>query len=64
MAAPSGAICAGTSATFTATATNTGGGTIAYNFKNDGISVQNGAGNTYTTTALADGDQITCTING
>jgi hypothetical protein len=60
--APPGTICAGTSVTFTANATNTGSGTVNYNFKINGTSVQNGASNTYTTTALINGDAVTCDI--
>ena len=61
-AVPSGAICAGTSVTFTATAANSGGGTINYNFKKNLVSVQNGASTIFTTTVLANGDNITCDI--
>src|SRR6185436_3020758 len=58
VANPSGSICAGTSVTYTATASNTGGGTVSYDFRKNGVSQQSGASNTYTTSALANGDQI------
>ncbi len=61
-ALPAGAICAGTSVAFTATPTNTGGGTINYDFKIGGSSVQSGTSNTYTTTSLANGNAVTCDI--
>ena len=48
----SGAICEGTSITFTASA-----GLANYDFRLNGVSVQNGAGNTYTTSTLAPGTQ-------
>ncbi len=62
VASPSGPVCSGTSVTFTATAATNGTGTVAYDFKVNGTSVQNGASNIYTTTALANGDKVTCTI--
>ena len=46
--------CNGTSATFTATPTN-GGAAPNYNFRINGISVQNSASNTYTTSGLVNG---------
>lgn len=49
--------CAGTSVTFTA-----GGGT-SYNFKVDGVSVQNGAGATYTTSTLTNGQILTVAVS-
>jgi hypothetical protein len=61
-ASPSGAICAGTSVTFTATAGNLGGGTVTYNFKVNGSSVQNNSSNTYTSSSLGNGNTVTCTI--
>jgi hypothetical protein len=60
--APTGTICAGTSVTFTASATNTSGGTVNYNFKVNGSSVQSGASNTYTSTSLVNNDVVTCDI--
>ncbi len=59
---PSGAICAGTPVTFTATVSNAGGGAINYDFKVNGASVQNGTSNTFTTTTLANGNTVTCDI--
>ena len=44
--------CAGTSVTFTA-----GGGSL-YTFRVDGVNVQNGASNTYTTTGLTNGQVV------
>jgi len=55
--------CSSSSVTFTATPTNTGGGTVTYNFKKGGVSVQSGASTTYTTTGLANSDAITCDIS-
>lgn len=60
---PAGAICAGTNVTFTATASNTGGGTVTYDFKVNGGSVQSGASDTYASTTLANNDQVTCDIS-
>ena len=50
-------ICAGDNATFTATS-----GYTNYNFKVNGTTVQNGAGNTFSSTALANGDVITVDV--
>ena len=58
-AAPSGSICTGTSVTFTATSLN-GGSTPTYQWKRNGSNV--GTGVTYTTSTLADNDQITCVM--
>jgi hypothetical protein len=59
-AVPAGAICSGTSVTFTATPTN-GGGTPAYQWKLNGANV--GANSpTYTNAALANGDMVTCVL--
>jgi autotransporter-associated beta strand protein len=60
---PTGDICAGTSITFTAAATNPGGGTISYNFKINGSSIQSGSSNTFTHSSFANGDQVTCDIS-
>jgi len=57
-ASPSGAICAGTSVTFTATPTN-GGATPAYQWRKGGIIIPGEIGPTYTSTILADNDKIT-----
>ncbi|MCW5920772.1 MAG: Ig-like domain-containing protein [Saprospiraceae bacterium] len=62
VANPGSIICDGESVTFTATANNTGGGTVSYDFQVDNVSVQNGASNTYTTSALANGEAVTCEI--
>jgi gliding motility-associated-like protein len=62
VASPNGAICAGTSVTFTATAINTGGGNVTYDFKVNGGSVQNSTLNTYTTVTLTNGNIVTCDI--
>ncbi len=63
VANPAGPICSGTNVSFTATASNTGTGTIAYNFKVNGISVQNGSSNVYSSTSLVNGDIVSCTIS-
>ncbi|HMK26116.1 MAG TPA: hypothetical protein VK483_08810, partial [Chitinophagaceae bacterium] len=60
--APQNPICAGTSVTFTANATNTGSGSVNFNFKINGSTVQNGASNIYTSTGLINGDAVTCDI--
>ncbi len=60
VAAPSGAICSGTSVTFTATPTN-GGTTPTYQWQVNGANVGTG-GTTYTTTTLANGDVVTCIL--
>jgi hypothetical protein len=53
--------CSGTSVTFTATASNLGGGTVDYQWKVNGNNVGSNQ-NTYTTTALVNGDQVSCVI--
>ena len=60
-AVPPGAICAGTSVTFTATPTNEGGAPI-YDFMVNGSSVQSSSSPTYTTTSLNDLDIVTCEL--
>jgi hypothetical protein len=62
-ASPSGAICLGTNVTFTATATNFDGGTVTFNFKVAGTSVQNTTTNTWSSSALANGNIVTCDIS-
>ncbi len=56
-------VCSGVSVTFTATASNTGSGTVTYTFFKNNVEVQQGASNTYTTSSLANSDQITCNIS-
>ncbi len=55
-------VCPGTAITFTATAANTGSAAVTYDFEMNGTSVQDGNSNTYTTSTLANGDHIACTI--
>lgn len=57
---PSGQICAGTSVTFTALPTN-GGGLPGYQWKLNGANIANGS--TYTSTTLANGDQISLVLS-
>lgn len=57
-ASPSGAICAGTSVTFTASPTN-GGTTPTYIWKKGGVTIPSATGSTYSSTTLAQGDVIT-----
>ncbi|WP_264520817.1 MopE-related protein [Flavobacterium sp. N1994] len=54
--------CLGTSVTFTATAANVGGGTVSYNFKVNGSSVQSSSSNVYTTTGITNGQAVTVDI--
>jgi hypothetical protein len=53
--------CSGTSVTFTATPSNVGGGTVAYQWKLNGGNVGSNQ-NTYTTTTLVNNDQVSCVI--
>ena len=62
-ALPGNSVCEGTGVTFTATASNTGGGTITYDFKLNGGSVQSGAANTYSNGLLIDGNTLSCDIS-
>ncbi|MEO8768574.1 MAG: T9SS type B sorting domain-containing protein [Ferruginibacter sp.] len=62
-ASPGTTVCLATPVTFTATATNTAIATITYDFKINGTIIQSGNSNTYTSSALADGDVITCAIS-
>jgi gliding motility-associated-like protein len=59
---PNGSICAGDAVTITATAANIGANTVTYNFRVNGISVQNGASPTYNYTTPVNGATITCDI--
>ena len=59
-ASPSGAICSGTSVTFTATPTN-GGTTPSYQWKLNGVNVGTNI-TTYTNSALSNNDLVTCVM--
>lgn len=59
-ASPSGAICSGTSVTFTATPTN-GGTTPSYQWKLNGVNVGTNS-STYANAALANGNTVTCVM--
>jgi gliding motility-associated-like protein len=61
-ASPSASICPGTAVIFTATVTNSGSAAINYNFKLNGIVVQSGNPDNYSTTTLSGGDIVTCDI--
>ncbi len=62
-ASPSSTICAGTSVTFTATGTNGGTNPFYQWFVNGSGPVASGIGlDTYTTSTLANGDVVTCTL--
>ncbi|MGL2964936.1 beta strand repeat-containing protein, partial [Flavobacterium sp. RSB2_4_14] len=52
----------GTPVTFTATEANIAGGTVSYDFRVNGTSVQNGASNTYAVSNLANGNQVSVVI--
>jgi gliding motility-associated-like protein len=57
-----GTVCAGVPILFTANASNTSTGTINYNFTVNGVSVQNSPSNTYTSSTLANGSVLKCSI--
>jgi photosystem II stability/assembly factor-like uncharacterized protein len=59
-ASPSGAICSGTNVTFTATATN--GGSPTYQWKKNGTNISAATNSTYSSSTLAGGDNITCSM--
>jgi hypothetical protein len=54
--------CSGNSVTFTATAANTGGGTVNYQWKNNAVNIPGQTISTYSTTSLTNGSSITCEI--
>jgi len=54
--------CSGSTVSFTATAFNIGGGTVSYNFKVNGFSVQNGASNVYSSSTLSPISVVSCDI--
>jgi len=58
---PSGALCPGTSVTFTATPIN-GGTTPAYQWKKNGVIISGATNSTYSSTTLVNGDAITCVL--
>lgn len=57
---PAGAICSGTTVTFTATPTN--GGVASYQWKNNGSAITGATNSTFTSSTLANGDVITCVM--
>jgi hypothetical protein len=59
----SGAVCAGTSVTFTATAFNFTG-TPTYQWVKNGATIPGATSSTYTTTTLSNNDQIQVYVNG
>jgi uncharacterized repeat protein (TIGR01451 family) len=60
-ATPSGVIYASTPVTFTATTFN-GGISPQFNFKINGVQVQNSSSNTYSSSSLNNGDTISCVL--
>ena len=59
--APDNKICDGTEVTFTATPSNTNGGTVSYQWVNNGSSIGNN-NNTYASDKLKEGDVVSCMI--
>ncbi|MBS1741594.1 MAG: SGNH/GDSL hydrolase family protein [Bacteroidetes bacterium] len=60
-ASPSGAVCSGSSVTFTATPTR-GGTAPTYQWKKNGVNISGATGSTYTTTLLLNNDVISCAM--
>lgn len=60
---PNTAVCPGTAVTFTAAATNTGGGTVTYNFKVNGNILQTGISNIFSHSSLVNNDIVSCDIS-
>ncbi len=58
---PTTSICSGASATFTAAITN-GGPNPAYQWKKNNVNITGATAATYTSTTLANNDQITCVL--
>jgi hypothetical protein len=61
IANPTGAICTGSSVTFTASATN-GGASPTYQWKNNGTNITGATNSTYTSSSLTNGNIITCAM--
>jgi hypothetical protein len=53
----------GTGVTFTASASNLSGGTATYTFTVNGQTVQSGSSNTYTSSTIANGNQVSASIS-
>ena len=60
---PGNSVCEGSDVTFTATASNTDGGVVTYDFKVNGVSLQNTTSNTFNKSNLLNGDIVTCDIS-